>query len=497
MKKKLVTWLLLLAMVVSTLAGCGKNENPDGEGSAAGDGDHLTFSMAVAQYSDAAYAEDSVFGQFCKNSNISFDIEVLDDSSTQRPLLMNTGTYPDVMFATYMWDKTEIISYVKQGCLLPLEDLIKEHAPNLTAVLDEYDLWETLTIDGHIYDIPTVYLPSTNGNQYFYINEQWLENVGMDMPTNPDELYAVLKAFKEQDANGNGDPNDEIPFSCNTGVKLSMSFPWFFDQFVLNNWIAINENDEVYLCAYSEAYKEFLAFWTKCYEEGLMEVDCFTQERDAMTAAGQAEYIYGSYLGFSADEACPEGMGINYTILPAFTESGYPVATSLYRGCLVLGDTCENPERVISWVDQFYTEEGALACYLGIEGTDYNVVDGKYETVNSEESKKLGLDNFPTKELTEYYLNGTNELSSKIFAAKQEMVANGWKVPTFVLNSEQTESAGTYLNDFWSYWNTYNAEVITGVKDLDDTWDTYLADMKRMGAEEYAAIFQEVCDAMK
>lgn len=44
-----------------------------------------------------------------------------------------------------------------------------------------------------------------------YINEGWLENLGLDRPKTLDDLYDVLKAFKEQDANGNGDPNDESP----------------------------------------------------------------------------------------------------------------------------------------------------------------------------------------------------------------------------------------------------------------------------------------------
>ena len=41
-----------------------------------------------------------------------------------------------------------------------------------------------------------------------WINQTWLDNLGLEMPTTPEELYTVLKAFKEQDANGNGDPGD-------------------------------------------------------------------------------------------------------------------------------------------------------------------------------------------------------------------------------------------------------------------------------------------------
>ena len=43
-------------------------------------------------------------------------------------------------------------------------------------------------------------------------NKEWLDNVGMEAPTNIDEFYEVMKAFRDQDANGNGDASDEIPF---------------------------------------------------------------------------------------------------------------------------------------------------------------------------------------------------------------------------------------------------------------------------------------------
>ena len=49
-----------------------------------------------------------------------------------------------------------------------------------------------------------------------WINTQWLDNLGLEMPTTTEEFYQVMKAFKEQDANGNGDLNDEIPLSTVT-----------------------------------------------------------------------------------------------------------------------------------------------------------------------------------------------------------------------------------------------------------------------------------------
>ena len=47
-----------------------------------------------------------------------------------------------------------------------------------------------------------------------YINQKWLDNLGLDMPTTTDELRDVLQAFREKDPNGNGQ-TDEIPLFTN------------------------------------------------------------------------------------------------------------------------------------------------------------------------------------------------------------------------------------------------------------------------------------------
>lgn len=491
MKRKLVAGILLAAMCATPLTAM----------AAETDKEAVSFTMAMlsSEHGEEILKEGTIFDQFCQNENVSFELVELLPDLTQAALMLNSATYPDVLFGVGMWDAKEITTYAEQEIFIPLKDLIKEYAPNLTAVLDEYDLWGALEVNGDIYDIPYIYSPQIIGTQYFFMNEQWLENLGLDMPTNTDELYEVLKAFKEQDANGNGDPDDEIPFTGYSSAKLSMIYPYFFDQFMLSSWTAF-DGDEVYLCSYSEGYYEFLEFWRKCYEEGLMEEDCFTQDGDALRAVGQAGDVYGSFLAWGPSDAVAEENQGNYGIVPAFTESGYPSGVSLYRGNLMITDTCENPERVIAWVDQFFTDEGALACYLGTEGVDYNLVDGKYELITDAEENELTRVTtsaiVPSKQMAETQTNSVDEVSAKLFGAKVNMAETGWAAPTWVLTSEQNEVYATYSNDLWTYWNAYTAEVVTGAKDLESTWEQYMSDMKGLGAEKVVEAYQEAWDAM-
>ena len=97
--------------------------------------------------------------------------------------LLMGNDYPHVL-AGWTLSTSDIIELgMSDGLLLPLEDLIETYAPNISAVLDEPGVREAMTLpDGHIYTIPFLvneplvnYLP--------YINSEWLDRLGLSMPT--------------------------------------------------------------------------------------------------------------------------------------------------------------------------------------------------------------------------------------------------------------------------------------------------------------------------
>ena len=106
-----------------------------------------------------------------------------------------------------------------QGYILPLNEYLDNSSVGYAAAFEKLPgLRDYITTpDGNIYSLPNVDGSlHVQYNMKLWINTTWLENLGLEMPTTTEEFYDVLKAFKEQDANGNGDPDDEIPLS---GVK--------------------------------------------------------------------------------------------------------------------------------------------------------------------------------------------------------------------------------------------------------------------------------------
>jgi len=93
-----------------------------------------------------------------ENANLKFDFQSVmgADLKEKRNLVLASGEYPDMFFKAG-FDANDLEKYGKQGLFVPLEDLIKQYAPNLSARLDETNGWDYITSsDGHIYSLPDI-----------------------------------------------------------------------------------------------------------------------------------------------------------------------------------------------------------------------------------------------------------------------------------------------------------------------------------------------------
>ena len=76
--------------------------------------------------------------------------------------------------------------------------------------------------DGRTYKLGFLISQNINTNGHFFINAAWLNKLGLAVPTTIDELTDVLRAFRDDDPNGNG-LADEVPYQAtfddnNTGI---------------------------------------------------------------------------------------------------------------------------------------------------------------------------------------------------------------------------------------------------------------------------------------
>ena len=526
-KKKFVSILLILALAVSTLAGCAKTNKEGGsEPTTTGEtadtstkeigsvtfplAEPVTMSMFAIMNAEYDLADNATFKSVEETSNVKWEVQssMGGDLAEKKGLLFASNKYPDVFYKAGL-STQELEKYGKQGILLPLNNLIDQYAPNLKRVLEEYNAKDYITSsDGNIYALPEIGLKSPSGAVLFF-NQAWLKNLGLEEPKNLDELYNVLKAFKEQDANGNGDLNDEIPLIASTdATPVTFLLPYFGVPIDYATYCAVMDNELVYVPT-SPEFKEFVAFITKLYGEGLLDKNSFTQKKDQQVALGSSGDVLGSFFDAGAFLTVGRERDDDFTILTPFEEGALPVNPGISGGTFAITDACKNPEIAMAWIDQFYSEEGGQLAWLGMEGKTYKVNDdGTWEWILGEYGEDIasvrsnntlqGAANHPSIQPSLWFTGITDPDEKYLNDERARVCALGAEpFPLLRIADKDTTSIATIKADTDVYITQYIAQVATGALDLDASWDEYIATLKQMGAEEMAQIYKDAYAATK
>ena len=542
--KKVTAFFLAAAMAMSVMTGCGSNggsasendsksseskpaeeskeekeESDAGAESAGGEeasGGSITFPLAETMeftsfsgMNQSYTLPDTLAMQEAMsraNINITFDSVLSADLTEKRNLMLASGEYPDMLFKSGI-GMGDLTKYGGQGILIPLEDLIHEYMPNLTAKLDEIDGWQYLTSpDGHIYSIPEI---SARGEiNLFWLNKKWLDNLSLEEPKSMDDLYEVLKAFKEQDANGNGDPDDEIPFSLTQGDYLGLlKYSGFsYDE---GSMCAVIDGKLTYVPT-TDYFREYVAYLAKLYQEGLLEQTSFTQGGEQQQATGQSGDVYGSFWTMGAFLTVGRDNDDDYVVMTPFHEDTYPIITGIKVGTMAITDACEHPEVLMAWADYLYSEEGGILAWMGVEGKTYQVADnGKWEwmlggeygddiaTVRSSATIQ-GAQNPPSIQPDFWFEMSPEVDADEVYLNNErQRIAGLGKVPLPMMAYTEEDNAqiATFRADIDGYINQFIAQVCTGEVDLESGWDTYLETMEAMGASALAELHEKTYNA--
>ncbi len=543
MKKRVFALLLATSMMAALVAGCGNKATESSENKATESSENKTtestdstagtvgestatdgpitfplaetkeFSMLCVINGDTPMDQVDAFKHLNEQSNITFDVNSvpLEDAAEKEGLILAAGDYPDVFIFSSL-QKNNIEDYGSQGVFIPLEDYIRTQAPNLTKLLDERNLWPYITsADGHVYSLPALNTGAElEAGFHVWLNYQWLDNLGMSEPKSLDELYNVLLAFKEKDANGNGDLGDEIPLSVPDGMSYIKNYlPYFGYNLDSDTWLANQDGNLVYVPT-DDGYKEFLRYFTKLYNEGLLDSSSFTQNYDQLAAQGSSGDILGCFSALASFQFSGRELDENYQILTPFEGQVYPQSTGIGHGNMMITDACQDPATLVAWADQLYTQEGGVLYWLGIEGNSFILNDDKswawniggpigddISTIREKGTLKYQTA-FPGVQPDFWFTGITDPDESYLISQRSKMLDYGKiTLPAMTYSVEETETIATVKADIDSYIDQYGAQVITGEKDLDDSWDEYVSQMNTMGASELFGIYKRAFDNAK
>lgn len=554
MRKKLLSCLLTIACVSSVLAGCGSSGNTSGAAdSAPAESKTETAESAGTQEAEESAPADastvnatgtvydlgglklplcdpgSVTLTYMGNDTWCAGVSYNDGTAVQKEIENRTGVHiewdtyssdvetvlqtrlasleglPDMVEIPPFDSNVGVDTYSSNGVLIPLNELIEEYAPNIRALFDKYPALEAMctSSDGNIYALAgwwgdiNDYVPD-----YLYIRQDWLNNLGLEMPKTVDELYDVLVAFKEQDANGNGNPDDEIPMATKNGIKQLYYLMTGFGYDTNSLWYT-DDNGEVHYAAVEDQYKDMLAFLNKCYSEGLISDDLdgtlltqnITEDKVGIVCHDPADN-----MASSDDLALTSNPDCDYEFMPVIQADENGTARMTKRGLTWhyygITTACENPETAIQWIDYVYASEDGLMLYnYGIEGMSYEYdADGEIqftdlitnnETYTSAFSALRSIGAWPT-----YFINDSGEAFMKIFegtkvetACKDAYGNMEDPFPEMLGTAEESEVYTSVWPDLSTYLDEMFTAFVIGTESLDN-FDKYVETAYSMGMQE-------------
>lgn len=465
-----------------------------------------------------------LWDEYEKQSNIHINWTTVQTEALaeKKNLLLAAGDYPEIFFAS-AFSKTDLIKYGQQGVFLPLNDYIEKYAPNFQAILEKYpSVKQGVTMaDGKIYGFPTIYDPEFESLRVGapWINQEWLDKLGLKSPESTEELYNVLKAFKEQDPNGNGIKDEQ---GWGTGYGIDQLINYLRGSFGLNKQGTMNANldfeegtETFRFVPKTDEYKQLLEYLHKLYSEGLISQDIFTTDPQTFSA----EAVKGTFGMLS--EVDPKELYKLDNFVGAQVLEG-PNGDRLYTamsnglgnlGMFVITDKAKNPEAMVRWIDHLYGDEGTKMFFMGFEGVTYEEdAEGNFkylETITNNPDGK-NLDQAISDYLTwpgGYYPGIVTQKYFQGAEAKENSLNNAKQVRPYALKDEdilpglnytveENDQVAAVLTDIQTYVKEMTASFITG-KTSFDKWDEYKKTIDKMGLEKYMEIAQKAYDRTK
>jgi hypothetical protein len=361
------------------------------------------------------------------------------------------------------------------------------------------------------------------------IRQDWLDKLGLAMPRTLDDFYNVIVAFRQRDANGNGERDEIINVAVN-GFNTAIA-QWFglgtdlvssIDYRAVSPW-------------YQTHIKDYFIFMNKLYTAGVLQLS--GSENEITPLMSNREGYENTWLAETWLEPAvntPAGTPKSYfapLVIQAFSDTParvwHSVGISVDSSSLFfIPANAKNVEGAVRMIDYLSTDDYAILTELGIEGYTFEYgPDGKAQKFSSNPNGQ-GIDipliyerhpamwtyrsilpRFEKMDRDEELLQATNmgrdngyadgyrlkyTFGNDFYSNRYPLIESIGGITAFPTNRE-TERIAAIMPDLTTYSEELITSLIMGEKSLDN-WNTYINDLKRLGLDELIAIYQARID---
>jgi len=528
---------LLMAVMCGTmvLAGCSDNKEAAPSPTAGDSGSNtpvheagsypIQTDVVLTRWTDSTFAanqlaviptmEEFPFVQdLAKRTGVQekYVLPAVNQANEQLNMMFASGEYTDIIewnFVTGYPGGPE--KAIRDENILKLNDLLEENAPNLMKYLKDHPEVDKQikTDDGSYYGFPFIrgddYLKTYGG---LILRKDWLDELGLAVPTTIDEWHTVLTAFKEKKG-----ATAPLTFISTPRLFDDLQTGAFYGAFGVKRDFFM-EDGKVKFGPLEPGFKDFLVTMRQWYDEGLLDKDIATVDgkiRDANMTSGKSGASYGlagggigKWLKALQDQDPKfDLVGAPYPVLnkgdvPKFGQKDFSAPQG---GNFAISPKSENPELAIQALDYGYSEEGALFFNFGTEGVSHTMVDGYpayTDMIKENYSQNLGLytraTGGPTIQDKRYY---------EQFAAlpQQQEAVKTWmktdvdkyQLPPISPSSEESVEYSKIINEVNTLVDETTIKIVLGTEPIE-AYDKFIEKLKVLNIDRAIEIQQAALD---
>lgn len=503
--------LLVSGTLLTLMAGCGSSSSSSDTNKNNSDSGDDNFKITTVRWADwGVDFQKGFLEESAKNAGISidWDVYVNSDWGDKKSVIMAGGDLPDAFLGSITLNDAEIAQ--NQSMFIPLEDYIDKNMPNLKAAMEKEPKLKALITspDGHIYSLPKKLPMRPLIDNQLFINKKWLDNLGLDMPDTYEDFIEVLTAFKEKDANGNGDLNDEIPYGAgNADPTFSFILPFDNRRGQDQTYeMTLKDGKPAYLRT-EENYKDGISWMHDAYAKGLIDSELFTQDQSMSDAKRMDKDIslVGVAVGWTADATFGLHADEYVAMTPLKGPDGNryvfsdPDHYNYGRNEFMVTTSCEDPASLLKWADSFYTDDASIQTYYGSfgigtekDGDNYKVLEPK----NGESADSWAWINSLRDFGPKFVADGFNDrveiddTQGDGLKLKLDAEINEYALPAFPnvnYSPEELNQLSAIYVDISSYVTQMASKwIVEG--GVEDDWNDYLTQLKSMGIDDFMKI---------
>lgn len=470
----------------------------------------------VLKLIDDPNSDCAIWAELAKRTNVNIEFVTVhpDTEGEKFNLMVASGDLTDVISnATTLYPNGGEAAVAEGVVMDMLPYLTEENAPQICKLLDQNPtaLENGLTESGYLAGLPQL-SQQTEATSTFgpLIRKDWLDKVGMEIPETYDELYEVLKAFRDQ-------LGADAPLTINyAGTGLNNGLVQGYGVLGLVADKAQSEpfyleDGQLQFGPIQPEFKDYLTMINKWYSEGLiwedfMSFSDFQNPPTDLILADRCGMFYGEVTFIatlkksSSDPdfelvAMPDLVLNKGDKIPFKDEFDYMVATPWS-----VSTSCDCPDLVMKWCNYLYTDDGALLSNYGIEDKSFELDDNGQPAFtdlvlnNADMSTTVALFMY-CMDRGPFYRDEAREQSGYTEAQKEASsiwnsnLDTGKSPGAYTLNADESDQVNVKYPDIKTYVSEMVLKYIVGNESLDN-FDTYTQTVKDNGIGDVIAVRQ-------